>query len=177
MEPFDVLNNFSVSKISDNRWTLSKAALLAQSKSCSEVEGWNVHGLSNYDSCSDYVNVILQSLFNCENLRRVLSESKDNSYLKIIYELYKSRKYINTKELRNFVNHKYLKNLKYDVSEFLIDLVEKMPTLQHVLRHEIVRILRCTGCDERQATNLMLQCIICLSVPTANQPFDFTRNL
>ena len=45
-----------------------------------------------------------------------------------------------------------------------------MPTLQHVLRHNIVRILRCIGCDERQATNLMLQCIICLSVPTANKP-------
>ena len=77
LQQFKVSNNFSVSKISDNRWSLSEATLLAQSKSCGEVVEWNVHGLSNYDSCYDYVNITLQSLFNCKNLRRVLSESKD----------------------------------------------------------------------------------------------------
>ena len=58
---FDLTNKMTVkSRIMDKSWALSKAALKAQSKSfITAVTEWDIHGLTDNDSFSDYVNVIL----------------------------------------------------------------------------------------------------------------------
>ena len=149
LQPFDVSHKISAKyKVADNRWTLSKALLIAQKSSITAMKEWNIHGLNNEDKTSDYVNVTLQCLFNCENLRRVFLESKDNSIIKRLYELYKSKKKIMTKELKKFVNQKYLLPIQYDVCVFMKDLFEKLPILQQIFGHEISTVLRFPGCGD-----------------------------
>ena len=59
-------------------------------------------------------------------------ETKDNSIFKRLFELYKSKElYCNdTKELKIFVDKKYLLPVIYDVVNFLNGLITKLPTLQ-----------------------------------------------
>ena len=144
---------------------------MAQSKSITiAAEEWDVHGLMDEDTFSDYVNASLQSLFNCENLRRVFLEIKENSILKVMFDLYRSKRNLNAKELKKFVHKKYLLPTKYDVSEFIDDLSMKVPILQQVLGHEINIILRCPGCNDRVVTDFVLKCVIPLSLPPNMNP-------
>ena len=82
----------TVKRIPDNQWSLSKAMLKAQSKSIvNATMELDIHGLTNSDKFSDYVNATLQSLFNFENLRRVLLETKKTSIIKRMFQIYRSK--------------------------------------------------------------------------------------
>ena len=173
LQPFDTSKKVSIThKVSDTKWALSKNNLIAQNKciNAAAIE-WNIHGLVS-DS-SDYVNVILQCLFNSESLRRIFLETKDNSILKRLFELYKSKELCcnDTKELKIFVDKKYLLPVTYDVVDFLNGLIRKLPILQQIYGHEVSTVLRCVSCDERFTTDFVTEYIIPLSLPRNDQPF------
>ena len=171
--PFDVPKNTSLkNQVADCKWALSKNLLIAQNNciNLAAIE-WNVHGLIN-ENC-DYINATLQSLFNNENLRRVFLESKENSILKRLYELYKSKKLSpnDVNELKKFVDKKYsFITIQHDVGNFLRDLFNNFPVIQQIYGHEICTVLRCVGCDERITTDFENRYIISLALPKQKVP-------
>uniref|UniRef100_A0ABD2WQD3 ATP-dependent DNA helicase n=1 Tax=Trichogramma kaykai TaxID=54128 RepID=A0ABD2WQD3_9HYME len=132
----------------DNKWVPQPISIQTDVNKKNIPIVTDVKGLINDDGYSSYVNVTLQCLFHCEAIRRVLSETKEELILKKLFQSYVSGDKLNLRDLKHFVNIKYLLPIIYDVAEFLVELISKQLLLQQILSHELTKTLSCTGCKD-----------------------------
>ncbi|KAL7290835.1 hypothetical protein TKK_0015571 [Trichogramma kaykai] len=170
-----------VNRIRDNRWIAQDIPLQNNcNKKNIEVE-WNIHGLHNADGFSSYVNVTLQCLFNCEAVRRIFPETKDDFIVKQLFQSYESKSKLNLKDLRLFVNAKYVLSVSYDVAEFMQELISKQPLLQQLMYHKLGKTLQCPGChesiDSTNESNYILELILPIDSRSYSLQDIFNYNL
>uniref|UniRef100_A0ABD2WA82 DNA replication helicase domain-containing protein n=1 Tax=Trichogramma kaykai TaxID=54128 RepID=A0ABD2WA82_9HYME len=161
LKQYDGIHDMSWSTcIADNRWIPRDIPFETHLNKKITVTEREVQGLPNDDGYSSCVNVTLQCLFNCEAVRRIFSETKDDFIVKRLFQSYESKEIFNVHNLRLFVNAKYSLRVQCNVAEFLQELVNKQLLLQQIMKHA----LKCPGCSERivseNKSNYILELIL-----------------